>query len=44
MKEQHSLTERLKRLESASGLVSPEDEFAEKEKELEKELNEGNGI
>jgi serine O-acetyltransferase len=39
IKEQQGLVARLKKLEDAGGIASPEDEFAEKEKEVEKELN-----
>jgi len=43
LKEQHCLVERLKTLETASGIASPQDDLEEKEREIEKELNQGNG-
>ena len=39
LKEQHKLEERLKRLESTSGIVVPQDELKEKKKEIEQKLN-----
>ena len=43
LKDHHSLAERLKRLESASGIAAPQDELTKREKEIEKELEQGNG-
>ena len=48
LKDQHSLEERLKRLESSSGIVAPPDELREQrqeiEKEFEQEFEQGEGI
>jgi len=44
LKEQDKLEERLKRLESSSGIVAPEDELREKRKKIEDELSRGGGI
>ncbi|MFC2066260.1 serine O-acetyltransferase [Chloroflexota bacterium] len=44
LKEQNELEERLKRLESSSGITSPRDKLREKRRELEREFNEGEGI
>jgi serine O-acetyltransferase len=44
LKEQHGLKERLKKLESASGIVSPEDELEDKRREIEMEFSQGAGI
>jgi len=44
LKEQDKIEERLKRLESSSGIVAPEDELREKRKKIEDELSRGGGI
>jgi serine O-acetyltransferase len=44
LKDQQNLEERLKRLESISGVVSPQDEFTETRREIEKEFDQGGGI
>ena len=44
LKEQEKLTERLKKLESLSGLVAPEDELRDKRQEILREFNQGEGI
>lgn len=44
LKEQDKLEERLKRLESSSGIETPEDELREKRKKIEDELSQGGGI
>ena len=44
LKEQDKLTERLKRLESLSGLAVPDDEFRERRIEIVKEFSQGGGI
>ncbi len=43
-KEQDKLEERLRRLESSSGIVIPEDELRDKREEIMKEFNYGEGI
>ncbi len=44
LKDQHNLEERLKILESASGIVAPQDKLAERRREIEKEFEQGGGI
>lgn len=44
LKEQEKLEERLKKLESLSGLVAPTDELEDKRREIEREFNQGEGI
>ncbi len=44
LKEQERLEERLKRLESSSGIVAPKDELREIRKEIEREFSQGGGI
>ena len=44
LKDQHQLEERLKRLESASGMTVPPDELYERRREIEKDFTEGGGI
>jgi serine O-acetyltransferase len=44
LKEQDKLEERLKKLEAAYGLLTPQDELDEKRQELEKEFSGGGGI
>ena len=44
LKEQEKLTERLKKLESLSGLVAPEDELRDKRQEILREFSQGEGI
>ena len=44
LKDQHSLEERLKRLESSSGIVAPPDKLRERRQEIEKEFEQGEGI
>lgn len=44
LKEQDKLEERLRRLESVSGMVIPEDELAEKRRKIESEFSNGGGI
>lgn len=44
LQEQDRLEERLKRLESSSGIVVPEDELKERRKKIEKEFSRGEGI
>ena len=44
LKEQEKLEERLKRLESSSGLEVPEDELREKREEIMREFTQGEGI
>ena len=44
LREQGKLTERLKRLESLSGLLIPEDELGEKKRKIVKEFSMGEGI
>ncbi len=44
LKEQDKLEERLKKLESLSGLIAPEDELADERKEIVKEFSQGGGI
>jgi len=44
LKEQDKLEERLKRLESASGIISPKDELKEERKRIEDEFSRGGGI
>ena len=44
LKEQDKLDERLKRLESSSGLVTPVDKLKERRKEIEREFSQGGGI
>ena len=44
LKEQDKLEERLEKLESLSGLVTPPDELEENRKEIEKDFTQGSGI
>jgi serine O-acetyltransferase len=44
LKDQHSLEERLKRLESASGITVPSNGLEEKRQEIEKDFEQGEGI
>ncbi len=44
LREQEKLGERLKRLETSSGLVVPKDELGEEEREIVKEFSQGEGI
>ncbi len=44
LKEQDKLDERLKRLESSSGLVTPVDKLKERRKKIEREFSQGGGI
>ena len=44
LEDQERLGERLKRLESLSGIVTPKDELRERRKKIESEFNEGGGI
>ena len=44
LREQDRLEERLKRLESSSGMVAPEDELRERRREIEREFSQGGGI
>ena len=44
LKEQDRLEERLRKLESASGLIAVKDELKEKREEIEQEFSEGEGI
>ena len=44
LKEQDKLEERLKRLESSSGIETPEDELREERRKIEDELSRGGGI
>jgi len=44
LKEQDKLEERLKRLESSSGIEAPEDELREERRKIEDELSRGGGI
>ncbi len=44
LKEQDKLEERLKRLESSSGIAAPKDELREERRKIESEFNRGEGI
>ena len=44
LREQDKLEERLRRLESSSGIAVPNNELAESRKEIEREFNQGGGI
>jgi len=44
LKDQHKLEERLKKLESVSGIVPPKDELTEIRREIEKDFEQGDGI
>jgi len=44
LKEQDKLEERLRRLESSSGIVAPKDELRERRREIEREFSQGEGI
>ena len=44
LREQDKLVERLERLESSSGIVSPEDEFREERRKIETGFSQGGGI
>lgn len=44
LKDQHNFEERLKKLESACGIVALPDEFTEQIREMEREFNHGSGI
>ena len=44
LREQDKLEERLRRLESVSGMVSPEDELQEKKRKIETQFSQGGGI
>jgi len=44
LREQDRLEERLKRLESSSGMVAPKDELRERRREIEREFSQGEGI
>jgi len=44
LREQDGLKERLRRLESSSGITVPNNELAERRKEIEREFNQGEGI
>ncbi len=44
LREQDKLEERLRRLESSSGIVVPKDEFKDRRREIVREFNQGGGI
>jgi serine O-acetyltransferase len=44
LKEQDKLEERLRNLETSSGVVAPVDELAERRREIEREFSQGEGI
>ena len=44
LKEQERIQERLRQLESSSGIVTPEDEFRDRKREIIREFNQGDGI
>lgn len=44
LEEQERLGERLKRLESSSGIVAPKDELTERRRKIEREFSQGGGI
>jgi len=44
LREQDGLKERLRRLESSSGITVLNNELAERRKEIEREFNQGEGI
>ena len=44
LKEQERLEERLRRLESSSGMVAPKDELRKRRREIEREFSQGEGI
>ncbi len=44
LKDQERIQERLRQLESSSGIVTPEDEFRDRKREIIREFNQGDGI